>query len=73
MVWVREQLLCWDNFRTFAGFQRILQKRGRYEEKRGWGSFNVVSSLQCFWKSEGDAKRREGEKKKILLFTDVPG
>ena len=70
---MREQLLCWYNFITFAGFQRIFQKRGRYEEKRGWGSFNVVSSLQCFWKSEGDVKRREGEKKKILLFTDVPG
>ena len=68
MVWVREQLLCWDNFITFAGFQRIFQKRGRYEEKRGWGSSNVVSSLQCFWKSEGDAKRIEGEKKYFFII-----
>ena len=68
MVWVRERLLCWDNFITFVGFQRIFQKRGRYEEKRGWGSFNVVSSLQCFGKSEGDVKRREGEKKYFIII-----
>ena len=44
-------------------FARILQKRGRYEKKRDCGSFNVTSSLQYFWKSEGDGKRREEERK----------
>ena len=45
----------------------ILQKRGRYEKKekkeRDYGSFNVASSLQYFWKIEGDGKRREEERK----------
>ena len=33
------------------------------KKKRVCGSFNVASSLQCFWKSEGNAKRREEERK----------
>ena len=68
MVWVRERHLCWDFFIKFAGFQRILQKIGRYKEKRGCGSFNGVSSLQCFRKSDGDGKRREGEKKYFFII-----
>ena len=48
----------------------ILQKRGRYEKKkkRDYDSFNIASSLQYFWKIEGDGKRREEERKWFFFF-----
>ena len=38
------------------------------KKKIDFGSFNVNSSLQCFWKNEGDGKMREEERKWFFLF-----
>ena len=44
------------------------------KKKKDYGSFNVASGLQCFWKSEGDGKRREeGRKWFFYYFADMSG
>ena len=42
------------------------------KKNKDCGSFNIASSLQRLWKSEGDGKRREEERKWFFYyFTDV--
>ena len=46
-----------NSFRWFCRREEDMKK------KRDYGSFNIASSLQYFWKIEGDGKRREEERK----------